>query len=80
MSDPSFINIPTAISSQATTTIAIKRDYVRITPLTIDATPINNNSIFTDREENISSKSLFINQENSIGKILRYSNSITFLK
>ena len=39
------------------------RDYVRITPLTIDATPLNYNSLFTDRTENNSLNSIFINQE-----------------
>ena len=66
-SHPSFIIIPTDISSQAITTISINRDYDRITPLTIDATPKNYNSIFTDREENNSFSSTIINQENSNG-------------
>ena len=66
-SHPSFINIPTDISSLATITISINKDYVRITPLTIDATPINCNLIITDREGNNSLNSTFINQENLNG-------------
>ena len=66
-SHPSFIDIPIDISSQAITTVSIKRNYIRITPLTIDATPINYISLFTDREENISLISTFINQENLNG-------------
>ena len=64
---PSIINIPTDISSLATITISINKDYVRITPLTIDATPINCNSKFTDREGNNSLNFTFINQENLKG-------------
>ena len=64
---PSFINITADIASQAINTISINRVYVRITPLTIDATPINYNSIFTDRKGNNSLNSTFINQENLNG-------------
>ena len=66
-SHPSFINIPTDISSLATITLSINKDYVRITPLTIDARPINCNLIFIDREGNKSLNSTFINQENLNG-------------
>ena len=66
-SHPSFISIPTDTSTQAITTISINKDYLRITALTIDATPINYNSIFNDREGNNSSNSTFINQENLNG-------------
>ena len=66
-SHPSFINTPTDISSEVITTISINRDYVRITPLTIDATPINYISKFTDREGNNSLISISINQENLNG-------------
>ena len=60
---PSFINLPTDISSQATTTTSINKDYVRITPLTIDATPFYYKSKFTDREGKNSLNSTIINQE-----------------
>ena len=36
-----FINIPQSISSQAISTISYQRDYVKVVPLTIDATPLN---------------------------------------
>ena len=42
-SHPSFINITTDIPSTAITTISVQKDYVRSTPLTIDATPLNYN-------------------------------------
>ena len=62
-SQPSFINLPADISSQVISTISINRDYVRKTPHTIDATPINYNSTFTNREGNNSLISTFIHQE-----------------
>ena len=55
VSDPewsheSFINIPTDISTQAISTISINKDYVRVYPLTVDATPLNYNSFFHERK------------------------------
>ena len=47
-----FINIPQSISSQAKSTISYQRDYVRVVPLTIDATPLNYNTILTDTRNN----------------------------
>ena len=43
-SHPAFINIPQDISSQAISTISFHRDYVKVIPLTIDATPLNYNT------------------------------------
>ena len=43
LSHESVINIPTDISNQAISTISISKDYVRIYPLTVDATPLNYN-------------------------------------
>ena len=43
-SHPAFINFPQSISSQAISTISYVRDYVRVIPLTIDATPLNYNT------------------------------------
>ena len=40
-SHPTFINIPQSISSQAISTISYHRDYVKVIPLTTDATPLN---------------------------------------
>ena len=47
-SHPTFINIPQAISSQAISTISYHRDYVKVIPLTIDATPLNYNTFLPD--------------------------------
>ena len=66
-SHPSFIIIPTDISSQAINTVSINRDNDWKIPPTIDATPINYNSIFTERKGNNSLNSTFINQENLNG-------------
>ena len=54
------------MSSQATTTISINEDYLRITPPTIDATPLNYNAMFTDRTRINSSNSTFINTKESL--------------
>ena len=66
-SHESFINIPTDISSQANSTISIHKDYIRVYPLTIDATPLNCNSIFPERTGNNSLNSTFINNDNLNG-------------
>ena len=63
----SFINIPTDISSHAISTISISKDYVRVYPLTIDATPLNYNSFFPERTGNNSLNSAFLNHENLNG-------------
>ena len=47
-----FINIPQSISSQAKSTISYQRDYVRVVPLTIDATPLNYNTFLPDTRNN----------------------------
>ena len=62
-----IINIPIDISSQAISTISIHKDYVRVYPLTIDATPLNYNSFFPERAGNNSLNSTFINQANLNG-------------
>ena len=41
-----FLNIPQAISSQAKSILSYHRDYVKVIPLTIDATPLNYNTFF----------------------------------
>ena len=66
-SHESFINIPTDISSQEISTISISKDYVRVYPLTVDATPLNNNSFFPERTGNNSFNSTFINNDNLNG-------------
>ena len=65
-SHPAFLNIPQDISSQAISTISFHRDYVKVIPLTIDATPINYNTFLPDTRNN-SLKSTFIHNENLNG-------------
>ena len=45
-----FINIPQSLSSQAISTISYHRDYVKVIPLTIDATPLNYNHFYLIHE------------------------------
>ena len=47
-SHPAFLTIPQDISSQAISTISFHRDYVKVIPLTIDATPLNYNTFLPD--------------------------------
>ena len=63
-SHPLFLNIPIDISSQAISTISIHKDYVKVFPLTIDATPLNYNSFLPDRRQNNSLISTIMQQEN----------------
>ena len=62
-SHPLFLNFPVDISSQAISTISIHKDYVKLFPLTIDATPLNYNS-FLPGTQNNSLNSTVIQQEN----------------
>ena len=66
-SHPLFLNIPINISSQAISTITIHKDYVKVIPLTIDATSLNNNSFLPDRRQNNSLNSTLVQQENLNG-------------
>ena len=65
-SHPAFINFPQSISSQAISTISYIRDYVRVIPLTIDATPLNYNTFLPDTQNN-SLNSTVIHNENLNG-------------
>ena len=62
-SHPLFLNIPTDNPSQAISRVSINKDYVRVYPLTIDATPLNYNSFLPDRLGNNSLNSTLIQQE-----------------
>ena len=62
-----FLNIPIDISSQAISTISIHKDYVKMFPFTIDATPLNYNSLLPDRRQNNSLNSTLVQQENLNG-------------
>ena len=62
-----FIKIPTDISSKVISIFSINKDYVRVYPLTVDATPLNYNSFFPERVGNNSLNSTFINNDNLSG-------------
>ena len=66
-SHPSFLNIPIDISSQAICTITIHKFYIKVIPLTIDATLLNYNSFLPDRRQNNSLSSTLVQQENLNG-------------
>ena len=51
-SHPASINIPADISSQAISTISFYKDYVKVIPLTIDATPLNYYTFLPDTRNN----------------------------
>ena len=51
-SHPAFLNFPADISSQAINTISFHKDYVKVTPLTIDTTPLNYNTFLPDTRNN----------------------------
>ena len=61
-----FLKIPQAISSQAISTISYHKDYVKVVPLTIDATPLNYNTFLPDTRNN-SLNSTVIHNENLNG-------------
>ena len=61
------MNIPTDILSPASSTISINKDYVKVYPLTIDATPLNYNSFLPDRLRKNILNSTLIQQENLNG-------------
>ena len=62
-----FLNLPIDISSQAISAISIHKDYVKIFPLTIDATPLNHSSFLPDRRQNNSLNSTLVQQKNLNG-------------
>ena len=51
MSHPAVLNFPVDISSHAKNTISLHPDYVKIIPLTIDATPLNYNTFLPDTQK-----------------------------
>ena len=65
-SHPAFISFPQSISSQAISTISYIRDYVKIIPFTIDATPLNYHTFLPDTQNN-SLNSTVIHNENLNG-------------
>ena len=75
-SHPLFRNIPTDISSQAISTISFNKDYVRVYPLTIDATTLNYSSFLPDTAGNYSLNSTIIQQKNLNGTKNRIQQDI----
>ena len=65
-SHPLFLKIQVDISSQAISTKSFHKDYVKVIPLTIDATPLNYNSFLPDTQIH-SLNSTVIHQENLNG-------------
>ena len=65
-SHPAFTNIPQDISSQAISTKSFHTDYVKVIPLTIDATPLIYNTFLPDTRNN-SLNSTIIQNENLNG-------------
>ena len=65
-SHPLLLNIPVDTSSQTIRTISFHKDYEKVIPLTIDATPLNYNSFLPDTQ-NHSLNSTVIYQENLNG-------------
>ena len=61
-SHPSFLNFPADISSQPISTISFHKDYLKITPLTIDATPLNYNTFSPDIRINSLNSSIIHNE------------------
>ena len=61
-SHPTFINIPQSISSQAISKISFHRDYVKVVPLTIDATPLNYNISLLDTRNNCLNSTVIHNE------------------
>ena len=82
-SHSAFLNFPADISSQTISTISFHKDYVKVIPLTIDATPLNYITILPDTQ-NSCLNSTVIHHENLKGTIksytTRYSNTITLHK
>ena len=66
-SHPFFLNIPIDISSQAISTISTHKDYVKVFPLTKDATPLKYNSFLPNRRQNNSLNSTLVQQKNLDG-------------
>ena len=59
---PLFINFPNDISSQAIYTISIHPDFIKIIPLTIDATPLNYNTFLPDTQNNCLNSTVIHNE------------------
>ena len=61
-SHPALLKISQAISSQAISTLSFHRDYVKVIPLTIEATPLNYNTFLPDTRNNSLNSTEIINE------------------
>ena len=61
-SHPAFLNFPADISSQAISAISFHKDYVKVTPLTFDATPLNYNTFLPDPRNNSLNSTVILNE------------------
>ena len=61
-SHPAFLNIPQDISSQPISIISFHRDYVKVITLTIDATPLNCNTVLPDTRKNSLNSTVILNE------------------
>ena len=62
-----FTNLPTDKSSRTISIVFVNKDYIRVYPLTVDATPLNYTSILPERTGNKSLNSTFINNDSLNG-------------
>ena len=82
-SRPAFINILQDIWSQTISTISFHRDYVKVIPLTIDATPLIYNKFLPDTRNNSLNSTVIHNKKsqwNQKSCTARLSNIITLHK
>ena len=61
-----FDNIPNDISSPAKNTVFVHKEYLRVTPLTIKASPLNFNTILNDKTSSKSLNLTFINTQETL--------------
>ena len=57
----SFVNTPNDISRAAVTTVSVHEVYLRVAPLSIDATPLNYKTTFKNKKSN--NTSTFLNTQ-----------------
>ena len=61
-SHPAFLNFPADISSRTISTISFHKDYAKVIPLTIDATPLNYNTFLPDTRNNSLNSTVIYNE------------------
>ena len=68
-----FVNITTDISSAAVATVSVHKNYLRVTILTTDATPLKHNKLFNDRTGKNSLNSTFINTQETLNRTRNFA-------